>query len=143
MNEALHFVLSTCVAFSTVFLMEGEVAANSPANRVCFEHIGLQEKPMPEFCVDTVLPALGESDTVVVSAPTLASIHSLCERARGYNPVGDPGTYRWTVDRNSAMGGVIGPPIMLQIVNAIRQDAADQGRLVPDFIVRLARRLST
>lgn len=141
MKTVLHVALSTCVAFALVFSIEDEVAANSPVNRVCFEHIGLQGKPMPEFCVDTGLPASGENNTVVVSVATLASILSFCERARGYSPQGDPGTYRWTVERDLGISGVIGPQIMVQILDAIRQDAADNGRHVPDFIIRLARRL--
>lgn len=141
MKTMLHVVLFTCIAFALAFSIEGKVAANSPVNRICFEHIGLQGKPMPVFCVDTRLPALGENNTVVVSVPTLASILSFCEQDRGYNPQGDPGTYRWTVERNSGISGVIGPQIMVQIVNAIRHDAADNGRHVPDLIMRLAKRL--
>jgi hypothetical protein len=128
-------------AIAALLATLGFAAASAPQNRVCFEHIGLQGKPMPEFCVAASQPAASTGRATVVVAPaTVAKILSHCVHAPAVPAPSVAGVYRWTSDGKSPTG-VIGPLTMLEIVNSIRTDAADRGQAVPEVIERLSLRL--
>jgi hypothetical protein len=118
-------------------------ASPAPVGRICFEHIGLQGKPMPEFCVAT-RPATESPphEVVLVSEPALARIVSICTAPEGpVTPMG-PGYYRWFSDStHGSTQGVVGPGDMRAIVAELRSDMRLRGTAVPDIVERLASRL--
>ena len=123
-------------------------ASQAASHRVCFEHVGLQGKPMPAFCLARTArsgdqPSSPARPVLVVSASTFDDVFRRCSTDR-FDPASpQAGVYRWTRDGSETASGVVGPQSMRWIADRVRQDAIRRGEAVPEVVLRLRRRLGT
>ena len=119
------------------------VGATSP---LCFQHIGPQDKPMPEFCLvvsaATVREAPPRRSNVVVSAATRQRIVDTCATAAALPPDVPAGSYRVSMATAAApVTCEVGPDAMRRVLDIVEADFGKRRQDLPDVLARLRLRL--
>jgi hypothetical protein len=125
-----------------------DCASHADSHGLCFEHVGLQGKPMPEFCIVSGArsgdhAASPPRPVLIVSDSTFDEVLRRCGTDRLDAVPPQAGVYRWTRKDGESASGVVGPQTMKWIADKVRLDALRRDEAVPEVMLQLSRRLGT
>jgi len=120
---------------------------------ICFESTGIQDKPMPDFCVfsSTRVPSTVKDITktengiivnLVVSQAAQRAVADLCMASRETLPETEIGSYIGHITGSDQTSTCLaGPQTMRAIVGVLSDDFTSQGWPLPSLLDVLQRRL--
>ncbi len=118
-------------------------ASGTPENCICFEHVGIQDKPMPDFCLssrDCTACAKTETETLVLPTPEWASVQASLRPAAPPGFGQRLGDYIARAPDGSAAGAIDGEA-MRGLVRSLIASAERRNAVPAPLLLRLQARL--
>ena len=130
---------------ATVLLAPPAMSGTITTDSVCFEHIGVQDKPMPEFCITAAAPpgtaALAAHDSVVVDRHTVRRVIEVCAAAPMPGTAAVSGNYRANVLGAIPRAFDVGPATMRTVLDLLSDHYSRIGKPPPEVLIQTMRRL--